>query len=47
MNLNTFKNRVSVLWPPIVVGIGILALWEGAVILFEIREFLLPKPSSI
>ena len=47
MNLNTFKSRVSVLWPPIAVGIGILALWEGAVILFEISEFLLPKPSSI
>ena len=47
MNIVKLKSRVSIIWPPLVIGIGILALWEGAVVLFEIQEFLLPKPSSI
>ena len=47
MNIAKLKSRVSIIWPPLVIGIGILALWEGAVVLFEIQEFLLPKPSSI
>ena len=37
---------VSIL-PPVIVGITGLAIWEGAVNVFDIKEFLLPKPSSI
>ncbi len=33
--------------PPLVVGAVIFTIWEGSVWLFEIDEFLLPKPSSI
>lgn len=32
---------------PLAFGAGFLALWEGAVTVFGIDEFLLPKPSSI
>ncbi len=33
--------------PPVVVGVVFFALWEGLVTVFDIKEFLLPKPSSI
>ena len=32
---------------PLIVGVGFLAFWELAVLVFGIDEFLLPKPSSI
>ena len=41
------RNRLAGLGPPIVVGVAGLSLWEGVVWGFGIREFLLPKPSSI
>jgi len=41
------KDRLAPLWPPVVVGAIIISVWEGAVVLFDIKEFLLPKPSSI
>ena len=41
------NRRVASVLPPVLVGIIGLALWEGAVTVFEIKEFLLPKPSSI
>jgi len=41
------KSRLAPLWPPIVVGVLIMSVWEGAVRLFDIKAFLLPKPSSI
>ena len=41
------KNRLASVLPPVIVGIGGLALWEGTVTVFGIREILLPKPSSI
>ena len=47
MNIAKLKSRGSIIWPPVAIGFGSLALWEGAVVLFEIQEFLLPKPSSI
>ncbi len=33
--------------PPALLVVGIVALWEGACRLFEIREFVLPAPSLI
>jgi len=41
------KNRLASVLPPVIVGIVGLALWEGTVTVFGIREILLPKPSSI
>lgn len=40
-------KRLHGLWPPVVFGVGFLALWEAAVRGFDIQEFLLPKPTSI
>ncbi len=40
-------KRLGGAWPPIVFGIGFLALWELMVRAFGIQEFLLPRPSSI
>jgi NitT/TauT family transport system permease protein len=39
--------RFSRLMPAIIVGATFFALWEGIVTVFDIKEFLLPKPSSI
>lgn len=33
--------------PPLIFGLGFLVLWELAISVFDIQEFLLPKPSSI
>ncbi len=41
------RSRVETVWPPLAFGVGFVGLWEGAVTVFRIREFLLPKPSSI
>lgn len=40
-------NRLRAAWPPIVFGVGFVMFWEGAVRVFGIEEFLLPRPSSI
>ncbi len=40
-------NRLGFVAPPIIVGLCFLAIWEGGVRLFDIQEFLLPKPTSI
>ena len=37
----------SGLWPPVLFGIGFLALWEGFVDLRDIEPFVLPEPSAI
>lgn len=44
---STWRRRLAVVLPPVVVGVGFLALWELAVNVFEIDAFLLPKPSAI
>ncbi len=33
--------------PPIALAVGVLSVWELAVTIFEIQQFLLPKPSAI
>ena len=47
MMARQFRGRVSVLGPPITVGVVGLLLWEAVVRGFGIREFLLPRPTSI
>lgn len=41
------QRRRDAVVPPLLVGVGFLGLWELAVTVFGIDEFLLPKPSSI
>jgi NitT/TauT family transport system permease protein len=33
--------------PPIAVGVGVIVLWELAIVVFGVEEFLLPRPSTI
>jgi NitT/TauT family transport system permease protein len=42
-----FRRVFDAVWPPLVFGIGFLALWEAAVVLFDLKPYFLPKPSSI
>ena len=37
----------SAVWPPLVFGVGFLALWEAVVEVFDIKPYLLPPPSAI
>ena len=34
-------------WPPIIFGVGFLALWQWFVEVRDIKPFVLPKPSAI
>ncbi len=42
-----FKGRLIFYLPTISVAIGVIALWEALVLIFDIQQFLLPKPSAI
>ena len=35
------------LWPPLLFGLGFLALWEAFVVLRDVEPFVLPKPTAI
>jgi NitT/TauT family transport system permease protein len=37
----------SGIWPPVIFGVGFLALWEWFVEVRDIKPFVLPKPSAI
>jgi NitT/TauT family transport system permease protein len=39
--------RLGRIAPAVAVGIGVIGLWELAIVVFDIDEFLLPKPSRI
>lgn len=41
------RERLARLSAPLVVGVAIFGLWEAIITVFDIQEFLLPKPSSI
>ncbi len=41
------SHRAARLMPALIVGVVFFALWEGIVAVFDIKEFLLPRPSSI
>ena len=41
------NSRIASLAPPILVGFCGIGIWEGAVTVFGIKKFLLPKPSAI
>lgn len=41
------RSVLSGLWPPVLFGLGFLALWEWFVVAWDVRPFVLPKPSAI
>jgi NitT/TauT family transport system permease protein len=45
--LSGWSRRLSAWLPAIIVFVVVLALWEGASILFGIQSFLLPRPTLI
>ena len=38
---------ISLMWPPVVFGVGFLLLWETAVAVFDFQPYFLPPPSAI
>ena len=40
-------RRITDWIPAVVVFVGTIALWEGVIRIFDVQEFLLPKPSAI
>lgn len=44
---NQFGQRVRYYLPTVLVAVAVLAVWELAVRVFNIQQFLLPKPSAI
>lgn len=47
MKKGRWIDRLGAVGPAVVVGAALLGAWEGLVWLFGIKEFLLPRPSSI
>ncbi len=41
------SDRTQKIWAPIIILIAILIVWEVTVNVFQIQQFLLPKPSAI
>jgi NitT/TauT family transport system permease protein len=41
------RSVLPTLWPPVVFGLGFLALWELAVKVFDFQPYFLPPPSAI
>ena len=41
------SDRLRDALPAVLFAVGVLALWEGLIIAFNIQQFLLPRPSSI
>ena len=41
------RRRFSYYLPTMLVAVGVIGLWEVLVLIFDIRQFLLPKPSAI
>jgi len=40
-------DRLRFVWPPILIGILVLAVWQAIVVLQDIKPYLLPAPSLI
>jgi NitT/TauT family transport system permease protein len=41
------RRRLGSLWPPLLVGVGVLVLWELIIDVVGIEEFLLPRPLDV
>ena len=44
---STWRGRVGYYFPTIAIAVGVIMVWELAVLAFDIQQFLLPKPSAI
>lgn len=42
-----FSNGLQYYFPTLAIAIGVLLVWEFAVVAFDVQQFLLPKPSAI
>lgn len=41
------RRQLAFYFPTIAIAVGVIALWEVIVVIFDIQQFLLPKPSAI
>ena len=41
------RRRLTYYFPTIAIAVGVILLWEFIVLIFDIQQFLLPKPSAI
>lgn len=41
------RRVLDAVWPPALFGVAFLAIWEGAVKVFDLKPYFLPPPSSI
>ena len=41
------SNRLRYYLPTVAVAVGVILFWEFLVLIFDIKQFILPKPSSI
>ena len=41
------RHRIVYYFPTIAIAVGVILLWEFIVLVFNIQQFLLPKPSAI
>jgi NitT/TauT family transport system permease protein len=40
------RDRLSIVGLPVLAFVALLVLWEAAVVVFNVREYILPKPSD-
>jgi NitT/TauT family transport system permease protein len=43
----TLRRAFSAVWPPVIFGVGFLAVWQLAVAVFDWKEYFLPSPTVI
>ena len=43
----SIRRRLVFYFPTIAIAVGVILLWEVIVVIFNIQQFLLPKPSAI
>ncbi len=44
---SSIRQRLAWYFPTIAIAVGVIMLWEFLVVIFDIQQFLLPKPSAI
>ena len=45
--MSAISFRLAYYFPTIAIAVGVILLWEFIVLIFDIQQFLLPKPSAI
>jgi NitT/TauT family transport system permease protein len=41
------RHAVAVVVPPVVLGLGFLALWQAWVVAYDVQPFVIPRPTAI